>query len=80
MPLKAGFSEVDKATEIEERLIDFAVRIIKVANALSKLRERKHKAGQLLHCQGYLFCSCGKTVRRIFIISYLSFLMCHWKA
>lgn len=38
----------DKATEIEERLIDFAVRVIKVADALPKTPVGKHIAGQLL--------------------------------
>jgi four helix bundle protein len=38
----------DKATEIEERLIDFAVRVIKVADALPKSPAGKHIAGQLL--------------------------------
>ena len=38
----------DKANEIEERLIDFAVRIIKVADALPKSSAGKHIAGQLL--------------------------------
>ena len=40
--------ETDKATEIENRLIDFAVRIIKVADALPKSPARKHIGGQLL--------------------------------
>ena len=48
MSLEGVISEVDKATEIEERLIDFAVRIIKVANALSKSPAGRHIAGQLL--------------------------------
>ncbi len=37
-----------KANEIEERLIDFAVRVIKVANALPKSPAGKHIANQLL--------------------------------
>lgn len=41
-------SNVGKATEIEERLIDFAVRVIKVADALPKSSAGKHIAGQLL--------------------------------
>ena len=40
--------ETDKATEIENRLIDFAVRVIKVADALPKSSAGKHIAGQLL--------------------------------
>jgi len=36
------------ANEIENRLIDFAVRIIKVADALPKTPAGKHMAGQLL--------------------------------
>ena len=38
----------DKATEIEERLIDFAVRVIKVADALPESPVGKHIARQLL--------------------------------
>lgn len=38
----------DKATVIEERLIDFAVRVIKAADALPKTPVGKHIAGQLL--------------------------------
>jgi len=41
-------SSVDKATEIEERLIDLAVRIIKVAGALPKTPVGKHVSGQFL--------------------------------
>ena len=37
-----------KANEIENRLIDFAVRVIKVADALPKTAAAKHIAGQLL--------------------------------
>ena len=40
--------DTDKASEIEERLIDFAVRVIKVADALPKTPAGKHIAGQLL--------------------------------
>ena len=40
--------DADKATEIEERLIDFAVRVIKVADALPRTPVGKHIAGQLL--------------------------------
>ncbi|TWU58368.1 four helix bundle protein [Rubripirellula reticaptiva] len=37
-----------KANEIEERLIDFAVRVIRVADALPKSPAGKHIANQLL--------------------------------
>lgn len=37
-----------RADEIEQRLIDFAVRIIKVADSLPKTSAGKHIAGQLL--------------------------------
>jgi four helix bundle protein len=40
--------DAKKANEIEERLIDFAVRIIKVADALPRTPAGKHIAGQLL--------------------------------
>ena len=40
--------DAEKAGEIEDRLIDFAVRIIKVSNALPKSLIGKHIAGQLL--------------------------------
>ena len=40
--------DAEKANEIEERLIDFAVRVIKVADALPKSAAGKHVAGQLL--------------------------------
>ena len=38
----------EQANEIENRLIDFAVRIIKVADALPNTPAGKHIAGQLL--------------------------------
>jgi four helix bundle protein len=38
------------ADELEDRLIDFAVRIIKVGNALPKSGGGKHIADQLLRC------------------------------
>ena len=37
-----------KATEIEERLIDFAVRIIKLSSKLPKTPAGRHIAGQIL--------------------------------
>ena len=40
--------DAEKANEIEERLIDFAVRVIKVADALPKSPAGKHIASQLL--------------------------------
>ena len=41
-----GFNE--QANEIENRLIDFGVRVIKVADALPKTAAGKHIANQLL--------------------------------
>jgi four helix bundle protein len=38
------------ANQLENRLIDFAVRILKVASALPKSAAGKHLAGQLLRC------------------------------
>jgi four helix bundle protein len=38
----------EKADEIEERLIDFAVRIIKPASRLPKTAAGRHIAGQIL--------------------------------
>ena len=40
--------DAKKANEIEDRLIDFAVRVIKVADALAENSGSKHIAGQLL--------------------------------
>ena len=40
--------DVEKSNELEHRLIDFAVRVIKVADALPKSAAGKHIAGQLL--------------------------------
>jgi four helix bundle protein len=37
-----------RGDDIEERLIDFAIRIIKVCQALSKTPEEKHIRGQLM--------------------------------
>ena len=38
----------EQANEVENRLIDFAVHVIKVADALPKTPAGKHIAGQLL--------------------------------
>jgi four helix bundle protein len=43
-----GMSDATQANELEERLIDFAVRVIKVADALPKSPVGKHVANQLL--------------------------------
>ena len=40
----------DKTYDIEDRLIDFAVRIIQVAESLPKTRVANHIAGQLIRC------------------------------
>ena len=40
--------DADRASEVEDRLIDFAVRVIKVADALPKTPAGKHIALQLL--------------------------------
>jgi len=39
---------LDSADQLEERLIDFAVRVIKVASKLPRTPVGKHVAGQLL--------------------------------
>ena len=39
-----------RADELEERLIDFAVRIIKLSASLPKTAAGKHIAGQILRC------------------------------
>ena len=36
--------------DLEERLIDFAVRIIRTAESLPKTRAGNHIAGQLIRC------------------------------
>jgi hypothetical protein len=38
----------EKAQEIEERLVDFAVRIIKLSSRLPKTQAGRHIAGQIL--------------------------------
>ena len=43
-----GRRDAAKANEIEDRLIDFAVRVIRVADALPKSPAGKHIANQLL--------------------------------
>ncbi len=39
-----------KGDDIQERLIDFAVRIIKLCDSLPKTQGGRHVAGQLLRC------------------------------
>lgn len=46
--MSLGGGDGDKATELEERLIEFAVRVIKVADALPKSPAGKHISRQLL--------------------------------
>jgi four helix bundle protein len=40
----------EKANELEERLIDFAVRVVRVGGALSKNRAARHIVDQLIRC------------------------------
>jgi four helix bundle protein len=40
----------DKTFDLEDRLIDFAVRIISAAESLPKTRVANHIAGQLIRC------------------------------
>ncbi len=40
----------DQIFDLEERLIDFAVRIIRTAESLPKTRVANHIAGQLIRC------------------------------
>lgn len=40
----------NRADDLEDRLIDFAVRIINVADALPKTAAGRHIAGQILRC------------------------------
>jgi four helix bundle protein len=40
----------DKLYDLEERLIDFAVRIIQMAESLSQTKVANHIAGQLIRC------------------------------
>lgn len=48
MSLRGAMGDTNKANEMEERLIDFAVRIIKVADALPESAAGKHVSRQLL--------------------------------
>ena len=43
-------SNVDKKFDLEDRLIDFAVRIIQVARSLPRTRIGNHIGGQLIRC------------------------------
>ena len=43
-------SNEEKTYDLEDRLIDFAVRIIQVAESLPKTRVGNHIGGQLIRC------------------------------
>ena len=43
-------SKENKTFDIEERLIDFAIRIIRTAESLPKTKGGNHIAGQLIRC------------------------------
>ena len=43
-------SKEDKLFDLEDRLIDFAVRIIQVATSLPKTKVGNHIAGQIIRC------------------------------
>jgi four helix bundle protein len=43
-------SKDDRTFDLEERLIDFAVRIIRTAESLPKTRVGNHVSGQLIRC------------------------------
>ena len=43
-------SKDEKIYDLEERLIDFAVRIIRIAESLPKTKVGNHIAGQLIRC------------------------------
>ena len=47
---ETGRPSQSRADELEERLIDFAVRIIKLTSRLPKTPSGKHIAGQILRC------------------------------
>jgi four helix bundle protein len=49
---KQGMTEEkeDKTYDLEERLIDFAVRIIRMAESLPEKKVANHIAGQLIRC------------------------------
>jgi len=49
-PSETGRPSQSRADALEERLIDFAVRIIKLASTLPKTPAGKHIAGQILRC------------------------------
>jgi len=50
MERESGKNSQQRADELEERLIDFAVRIIRLSAALPKTAAGKHIAGQVLRC------------------------------
>jgi four helix bundle protein len=43
-------SKENRIFDLEERLIDFAIRIIRIAESLPKTRVGNHIAGQLIRC------------------------------
>lgn len=48
MSARKRMGDASKSNDLERRLIDFAVRVIKVADSLPKSPAGKHIAGQLL--------------------------------
>jgi four helix bundle protein len=46
----SGEINMAKGDDIQERLIDFAVGIVKLSSTLPKTKEGNHIAGQLLRC------------------------------
>ena len=43
-------SKESRIFDLEERLIDFAIRIIRIAESLPKTKVGNHIAGQLIRC------------------------------
>ncbi len=43
-------SKDDRPFDLEERLVDFAVRIIHTAESLPKIKVGNHVTGQLIRC------------------------------
>jgi four helix bundle protein len=44
------YRATQRAFDLEDRLIDFAVRVIRIAESLPKTRTGNHIAGQLIRC------------------------------
>ena len=76
MESELTLSPQNRADELEERLINFAVRIVRLSSQLPRTPAGKHVAGQILRAGTSPAPNYGEAVQKATPISFTRYALC----